>query len=44
LRINRISEKTLKVYKNDMFHGRGKFTDPMRKIIEGTSKNEKFLK
>ena len=31
-------------YKNDMFHGKGKFIDPMGKVIEGTFKNGKFLK
>jgi hypothetical protein len=37
-------KKPLKVYKNDMFNGKGKFTDLMGKIIEGTFKNGKFLK
>ena len=31
-------------YKNDMFHGKGKFIDATGKVIEGTFKEGKLIK
>ena len=39
-----IKKEPIYGYKNDEFHGKGKFTDKMGKTIEGNFRNGKLIK